>query len=125
MTDQTVNIPLLRKAVEWAEAEAAKPPELCEWRQTYWVTPASEVEAAMWGIWADSRSAVEVGRAPECGTCYCVAGYVVASQVGAEPGGCSRARPRAPRPHGGPEGPAVQRQQQDRRRPPHRRGHRG
>lgn len=59
--ESTVNIPLLRKAVEWAEAEAAKPPELCEWDQgAYrWVNP--------WMYGMKSR---------ECGTCYCIAGYV-------------------------------------------------
>jgi hypothetical protein len=57
MTDLTPNIPLLRKAVEWAEAEAAKPDEQCAWWQgTYEI------------------SAVSLGR--ECGTCYCIAGYV-------------------------------------------------
>jgi hypothetical protein len=52
-----VNIPLLRKAVEWAEAEAAKPRAECQWYQRFWVTPA-----------------VCVGR--DCGTCFCIAGYV-------------------------------------------------
>lgn len=63
MTENTqVNIPLLRKAVEWAEAEAAKPPELCEWYQAAYCLPQDIIRA--------------VGRSPECGTCYCVAGYV-------------------------------------------------
>lgn len=54
----SVNIPLLRKAVEWAEAEAAKPDQTqCEWYQRQWVIPAADI-----------------GRA--CGTCYCIAGYV-------------------------------------------------
>jgi hypothetical protein len=61
-----VNVPLLRKAVEWAEAEAAKPWELCEWYQGDWVTPASSFHT--------------VPKAPECGTCYCIAGFV-ASQT--------------------------------------------
>lgn len=77
-----VNIPLLRKAVEWAEAEAAKPPELCEWRQSYWVTPSTPEEAAQWGIWGSAGTTAENGRAKECGTCYCIAGYVVATQIG-------------------------------------------
>lgn len=57
-----VNIPLLRKAVEWAEAEAAKPRELCEWHQGAWVALPQELR-----------------RAPDCGTCYCIAGHVVAT----------------------------------------------
>lgn len=68
MTDRTVNIPLLRKAVEWAEAEAAKPPELCEWFQGHFILdPADEL---------DQSIREGMGKAPECGTCYCVAGYV-------------------------------------------------
>lgn len=46
------NIPLLRKAVEWAAAEAQKPPEQREWNQGTWAEPTA------------------------CGTAYCVAGYV-------------------------------------------------
>lgn len=58
-----VNIPLLRKAVEWAEAEAAKPAELCEWVQAdYRVEPA--------------RAQSMYDKAPGCGTCYCIAGFV-------------------------------------------------
>lgn len=64
MTEGTVNIPLLRKAVEWAEVEAAKPPELREWKQGDWrVTPAR---------------AGEYLPVPACGTTYCIAGYVCA-----------------------------------------------
>lgn len=47
-----VNVPLLRKAVEWAEAEAARPVDECRWDQTTWVSHT------------------------ECGTSYCIAGYV-------------------------------------------------
>lgn len=54
-----VNIPLLRKVVEWAEAEHAKGKNhagfpLGEWYQGHWVT------------WSASP----------CGTSYCIAGYV-------------------------------------------------
>jgi hypothetical protein len=58
-----VNIPLLRKAVEWAEAEAAKPEALCEWNQGAWVALPEEMSF----------------KSPDCGTCYCVAGHIVAS----------------------------------------------
>jgi hypothetical protein len=68
MSEPTPNIPLLRKAVEWAEAEAAKPYELCEWNQATWARAAYDLQ----------------GKSPECGTCYCVAGYV-ASQIGDVP----------------------------------------
>lgn len=50
----TPNIPLLRKAVEWAEAEAAKTDGTCQWNQ---------------GNYAWKTT---------CGTAYCIAGYVVA-----------------------------------------------
>jgi hypothetical protein len=53
-----VNIPLLRKAVEWAEAEAAKPVEQCQWYQGYWAVPAEIIKR-------------------DCGTCYCIAGRVL------------------------------------------------
>lgn len=52
MTENTVNIPLLRKAVEWAEAEAAKG-EMSAWDQTTFV---------------ETRAL--------CGTAYCIAGYI-------------------------------------------------
>lgn len=53
MSAAEVNIPLLRKAVEWAEAEAVKPDgEFCAWRQGEWRTDM------------------------KCGTVYCIAGFV-------------------------------------------------
>lgn len=59
MTDNlpTPNIPLLRKAVEWAEAEAAKTDGTCEWDQVAWA------------------------RKTKCGTSFCIAGYVVMASV--------------------------------------------
>lgn len=57
-----VNVPLLRKAVEWVEAEAAKPPEVRDWYQAAWVNNWNSVDAAT-GVHT-------------CGTTYCVAGYV-------------------------------------------------
>lgn len=63
MSESNVNIPLLRKAVEWAEAEAAKPPEVRQWDQGWWVTlPAERAEE------------FEVDEAA-CGTAYCIAGW--------------------------------------------------
>lgn len=68
MTDQTVNIPLLRKAVEWAEAEAAKPTGGL-WIQQLWYTRPDAT-----GYEADLRE--RNGLTPECGTSYCIAGFV-------------------------------------------------
>lgn len=51
-----VNIPLLRKAVEWAEAEAAKPLPESQWYQ---------------GAFRQEKA---------CGTAYCIAGYVAQMQ---------------------------------------------
>lgn len=73
-----VNIPLLRKAVEWAEAEAQKPRELREWEQDRFFIPASNndpnVVAVRPGL--AEREREQYGKAAECGTCYCIAGYV-------------------------------------------------
>ena len=59
-----VNIPLLRKAVEWVEAEAVKPPDQSEWYQAAWrISDGYEIE-------------VDDQLVSHCGTAYCVAGYV-------------------------------------------------
>jgi hypothetical protein len=94
MTDTTqVNIPLLRKAVEWAEVEAAKPPELREWEQNWWVlTPeerAKRREYAEESGDPDYYAPFEVAayyKAPECGTAYCIAGFVAAHEGSTETG---------------------------------------
>jgi hypothetical protein len=72
-----VNIPLLRKAVEWAEAEAAKPEIDRQWAQRRWVTTPEERarDFAEDGIGLSYREAAET-LAPHCGTAYCIAGYV-------------------------------------------------
>lgn len=59
-----VNIPLLRKGVEWVEAQAALDwSEGREWYQGLWVTPRNQVP--------------QLQDDPEaCGTAYCLAGYV-------------------------------------------------
>lgn len=58
----TPNIPLLRKAVEWAEAEALKDPTESEWIQDFWrTTPQDYTET-----YGETR----------CGTAYCIAGYM-------------------------------------------------
>lgn len=63
MSAPEVNIPLLRKAVEWAEAEAAKPVAERQWDQDWWMTSPQE-------------RAEELGLPEsECGTAYCIAGW--------------------------------------------------
>lgn len=52
MRDPQPNLPLLRKVVEWAEAEAAKTDGTCMWNQEQWATET------------------------DCGTAFCIAGYV-------------------------------------------------
>lgn len=54
----TPNIPLLRKAVEWAESEAAKTDGTCLWNQAEYVIDRGE-----------------------CGTAYCIAGFAVVNGV--------------------------------------------
>lgn len=71
-----VNIPLLRKAVEWAEAEAERPLHLREWDQAAWLrTP----EDRQWTLQADGfvgDGVVTEEQLSECGTTYCIAGFV-------------------------------------------------
>lgn len=58
--EPTVNIPLLRKAVEWVEAEEARPYREREWNQATWYLERSDTaQAEGW-----------------CGTACCVAGWV-------------------------------------------------
>lgn len=52
-----LNLPLLRKAVEWATAEAARPQVESEWFQGHYRTAGEDL-----------------GRS--CGTAYCIAGWV-------------------------------------------------
>jgi hypothetical protein len=57
----TLNLPLLREVIDWAEAEAAKTEGFREWNQDAWMMNT------------------------ECGTTYCIAGYVVAQSPLFEP----------------------------------------
>lgn len=52
-----LNVPLLRKAVEWVEEQAALPEEQSAWYQGTWMVNAELLER-------------------ECGTAYCMAGYI-------------------------------------------------
>jgi hypothetical protein len=61
MTD--INVPLLRKGVEWVEEQARLDPDSSQWHQSGWVTP----EFLRVNIW-DTE--------PGCGSAYCLAGYI-------------------------------------------------
>lgn len=65
-----VNVPLLRKAVEWAEAESMKPRELCQWYQGAWSKVVTEDMRFI-----DPETDEFYLKSPECGTAYCIAGY--------------------------------------------------
>lgn len=81
-----VNIPLLRKAVEWVEEEAQKPLIDRRWYQDDWVRRpdqradditnqvAAECDAVARFEFDFER--VEEVLAEHCGTAYCVAGYI-------------------------------------------------
>lgn len=86
MAETEVNVPLLRKAVEWAEAEAAKPPELCEWEQNWWSLSVQVREQRRYYDDLTPEEQRAFNKAPTCGTCYCIAGYV-AAQAGARVAG--------------------------------------
>jgi hypothetical protein len=58
-----VNIPLLRKAVEWVEKQDKLPKQQRQWDQADWLSPE------------DVRIEFDT-LAPGCGTAYCLAGYV-------------------------------------------------
>jgi hypothetical protein len=64
-SDRTVNVPLLRKAVEWAEGEHAL---------------GFDSEGRPYGAWYQGEWMVLSGEDSEvtmhCGTSYCIAGYV-------------------------------------------------
>lgn len=71
----TVNIPLLRKAVEWVEYQDALPIEQREWFQGEWV------DADGWRFEdLAEKEVIEESEASvlksSCGTAYCVAGYI-------------------------------------------------
>ncbi len=62
-----VNIPLLRKAVEWVEEQDALPIETRSWMQREIILP-------------EAHRIHSHGHQPGCGTAFCIAGYV-ADQV--------------------------------------------
>ena len=68
--EREVNIPLLRKAVEWVEAEAERPFGESEWDQKSWVKAYHEGSE----LFNPKTNCYE--EVSTCGTAYCVAGYV-------------------------------------------------
>lgn len=80
-----VNVPLLRKAVEWVEEQATRPPRESEWAQNDWVSgPAKRAHRLVLDAYYESGMLIDsygVDRAiaqmePHCGTAFCVAGWV-------------------------------------------------
>lgn len=64
-----VNVPLLRKAVEWVEEQDKLPLEKRAWVQEFFILREAARESV-----ADAE--YEIGFEPGCGTAYCVAGYI-------------------------------------------------
>lgn len=58
------DLPLLRKAVEWAETEATKPDGESQWYQDTWRTTHGDTSEGF------------------CGTSFCIAGYVAETTEG-------------------------------------------
>lgn len=83
MSAPEVNIPLLRKAVEWAEAEAARPEIDRQWRQAAWVSTPEDVA---WDVvvgtpldevgFEDGFGRLLNTVESQCGTAYCLAGWI-------------------------------------------------
>lgn len=77
----TPNVPLLRKALEWAQTEAARPLPERQWVQgAYLVEPVSHAHFVAHEELLSRRAPGYVERVeelkPTCGTAYCIAGYV-------------------------------------------------
>lgn len=65
------NIPLLRKALEWAEEEAEKPFAESQWRQASWVVGPGRALVNPQGEYET-----------KCGTAYCFAGWTAYATLG-------------------------------------------
>jgi hypothetical protein len=69
--DPARNLPLLRKANEWVQAEALLPLPEREWEQSSWmITPSERKLYAVYVTKAEREAWIK------CGTAYCIAGYV-------------------------------------------------
>ena len=66
-----VNIPLLRKEVEWVEEQDKLPYTVREWNQRVYVEPLFDTS-----LNNANRKRQELGMANHCGTAYCVAGHI-------------------------------------------------
>lgn len=85
MTEKTVDIPLLRKGLEWVEEQEALPVERRRWNQGQYVVS--------WRFFLDTRltrrafdaaaTQPETAALLDCGTACCFAGYIAQE---AEPG---------------------------------------
>jgi hypothetical protein len=90
MAETEVNIPLLRKIVEWVEEQGDLPYHLSEWDQQMWVKDSAcrryEIKIAArdydetkdpwdYDYW-EERLAKSVGHESDCGTSYCAAGRI-------------------------------------------------
>ena len=76
-----VNIPLLRKGLEWVEEQDALPEIDREWNQRDWITsPLFRSLALVYqrGRFSSPEAHKRAARqvAPHCGTAYCFAGYI-------------------------------------------------
>lgn len=98
MTNDGVNIPLLRKAVEFAEAAAARQLTFAESRpldESYHderdeLDPSSDPSDLTWNqaFWAGTKvpfvATPEEATLEHCGTAYCIAGFVNSQHPGYE-----------------------------------------
>lgn len=87
--DTEPNIPLLRKTVEWAEAEAARDWRESEWNQGMWAVQPDRL--SRWAMLRDRMGRFVKGgfrrqeqKSAECGTCFCIAGKI-SYDAGGEP----------------------------------------
>lgn len=77
-----VNIPLLRKAVEWVEFQDALPMIDSEWQQNLWTASPRErsveitISAELAGMPREQETKAINALEPHCSTAFCVAGYV-------------------------------------------------
>lgn len=72
-----VNVPLLRKAVEWVEEQDKLPLIDRVWNQGDWVTAAARrARQLLIGVPIEDRPEVAEQIEPHCGTAFCVAGYI-------------------------------------------------
>lgn len=74
MSETKVDIPRLRKAVEWVEEQAALPVTIRQWLQTKWMV--------IRGHDSYHDNILENNQRTECGTAMCLAGKVVQDEYG-------------------------------------------